>query len=265
VTPAPKPQHHRCLFLSDLHLGALGCRTDLILGFLQAHHAETYYLVGDILDLWHPLLPHWSDGAQQVIEHLRARKAAGAQFVYLTGNHDPSPDCVPERHRLPVAACDEAVHIAADGRRYLVTHGDRCDERMLRAHLLTRIGSQLDHMLRVLDRCLIRLRRRTRPDHRSAVEFILSSVNAVQYLGRGHERRLVNLARERGLDGVICGHFHISALHEDHGVVYANCGDWVDSFTALAEGQDGGLTLLGGRATIAQVPAPLPVGPMVQA
>jgi UDP-2,3-diacylglucosamine pyrophosphatase LpxH len=50
------------------------------------------------------------------------------------------------------------------------------------------------------------------------------------------------------LDGVICGHFHIASLHEDHGLIYANCGDWVDSLTAIAESSDGGLQLLAWQA-----------------
>jgi UDP-2,3-diacylglucosamine pyrophosphatase LpxH len=73
---------------------------------------------------------------------------------------------------------------------------------------------------------------------------------------------LVALARADGVDGVICGHFHIAALHDDHGLTYANCGDWVDSFTALAEGFDGRLRLIGGRAALAPRPgtAALPAG-----
>lgn len=54
------PRKHRALFLSDLHLGSLGCRADLILEFLRQNTAPTIYLVGDVLDIWHPLHVHWS-------------------------------------------------------------------------------------------------------------------------------------------------------------------------------------------------------------
>ena len=69
-------------------------------------------------------------------------------------------------------------------------------------------------------------------------------MGSVLYRNKGHERRLAALAVARGCDGVVCGHFHISGLHRDHGVLYANCGDWIDGFTALAEGGDGRLRLL---------------------
>jgi hypothetical protein len=50
--------------------------------------------------------------------------------------------------------------------------------------------------------------------------------------------------RERGLDGVICGHIHCAAIRPVDGVVYVNCGDWVDSCTAIVEHHDGRLELV---------------------
>lgn len=259
MTPSAEthpPQDHRCLFLSDLHLGALGCRADLLLAFLRRHQARTYYLVGDVLDLWSPLLPFWSEGHQAVLDHLRARAEAGAELVYLPGNHDPDPGAAPSGKALPGLAAGALVHQAADGRRYLVTHGDIIDSRLIRSHAMTRLGSRLDHGLRLADRRLRRMGRAIRPDRRSLIEAAIAGLNALFYLGRGHERRLVALARAQGLDGVICGHFHLARLHDDHGATYANCGDWVDSFTALAEDFDGRLRLIGGRQAVPVAGAP---------
>jgi hypothetical protein len=50
--------------------------------------------------------------------------------------------------------------------------------------------------------------------------------------------------RERGLDGVICGHIHWASLKEVDGLVYANCGDWVDSCSAIVEHEDGRLEMV---------------------
>lgn len=260
LTESRLPQHHRTLFLSDLHLGAVGARADLILRFLRRNTADHYVLAGDILDIWHPLLPHWSATHDRVIAHLRQRAAAGARLSYVKGNHDPDPDSAPPALRLPVTPCETLVHEAADGRRYLVVHGDRADRRALRGHLLTRLGSRIDNGLRRFDRSLRRqLTRRPVPPHRrSAIEWLLATVNTLSYPDRGHERRLVALSRAQGLDGVICGHFHIAALHAEHGVIYANCGDWMDSFTALAEDGSGRLSLIGGRAALSRAPSRVP-------
>jgi UDP-2,3-diacylglucosamine pyrophosphatase LpxH len=248
--PVASAGHRRALFLSDLHLGALGSRPDLILRYLRAHPADSYYLVGDVLDLWLPFLPHWSDQDQAVIDHLRQRQAEGAALHYIRGNHDPQPECAPEHARLDVEPVETLVHRGGDGRRYLVIHGDQADSRLVRWHWTTRLGSLIDHVLRRLDQRLRWLSGRTDGEARSMVEAMLNSVNALSYAGRRHERRMVAMAHAQGLDGVICGHFHIAGLHEDHGVLYANCGDWVDSFTALEERADGSLRLFGGRAAL---------------
>ena len=59
---------------------------------------------------------------------------------------------------------------------------------------------------------------------------------------RGH--KLIAHARQKAHDGVICGHFHVAALHNRHGLVYANCGDWVENATALVETANGRLLLI---------------------
>lgn len=261
--PPPPPAPLRTLFLSDLHLGAIGSRPDLLLDWLRARRAERYVLVGDILDLWHPLLPHWTEADQAVIDHLNARAAQGADLVYVRGNHDPAPEAAPLHARLSARPVDAHVHAAGDGRRLLVVHGDQADSRLVRTHLATRLGSLLHHLLLRLDRRLRRLRRQGSGEARSLIEAAITSLNALAYSGRAHERAMVALARQAGLDGVICGHFHIAGLHDDHGLTYANCGDWVDSFTLLEESHDGRLTLRGGRSVLAGAAAQAPV--LVQA
>jgi len=252
---APTPPN-RTLFLSDLHLGALGSRSDLVLDFLRRHPARTYVLAGDVLDLWQPLLPHWTAQDQAVIDHLNQRRQAGARLVYVRGNHDPDPACAPDHARLAVTPVTRHIHCAADGRRYLVVHGDEADSRVIRTHTMTRLGSRIDHALRRLDQRLRRMED-DRAATRSTVEWLIMAANAVAYAGRSHERRMVEMARAEAMHGVICGHFHIAGLHDHFGLTYANCGDWVDSMTALEERGDGVLRLLGGRrAALAAAPQP---------
>lgn len=245
--PSPEARRHHSLFLSDLHLGAFGARADLALDFLHQNVAETYVLVGDILDIGNPLFSHWDASHQAVLDHLRARKAAGATLVYVRGNHDPDTVGVPDSKLVPAAPLDRAEHQMADGRRFLVIHGDILDARLFQGHLMTRIGSHVDQTLRYLDRVIKGRFFRAGPQRRSVIEFALSWINWGLYAGRSHERRLVAMARHGGYDGVICGHFHMADLHDRHGLIYANCGDWMDSFTALAADHQGGLHLLGGR------------------
>ena len=236
----------RTLFLSDLHLGALSSRAGFVLRFLQEHPADTYVLVGDILDLWHPLLPYWTAQDQAVIDHLQARARSGARLIYVRGNHDPDPRLIPRHARLRARHVTSHVHRTATGKRFLVLHGDEADSRLVRRHFMTRLGSLIDHGLRRCDRVLRKMSRR-QPTARGVVGWLLTATNAQRYRRRTHERRMVDLARAKGMDGVICGHFHIAALHDHFGLTFANCGDWVDSMTALEDRGDGVLRRLGGR------------------
>jgi len=241
----PQPRE-RTLFLSDLHLGALSSRAGQALRFLRDNPAQSYVLVGDVLDLWQPMLPHWTPQDQAVIDHLRARARMGAKLIYVRGNHDPDPALIPEHAQLPALHVTRHIHTGANGKRYLVIHGDEGDSRLIRLHLTTRLGSLIDHGLRRCERFLHRLLR-VQPQARGAVDTLILATNALRYRGRTHEQRMVHMARAEGLDGVICGHFHIAALHDHFGLTYANCGDWIDSMTALDDQGDGVLRRLGGR------------------
>jgi UDP-2,3-diacylglucosamine pyrophosphatase LpxH len=251
LAPPPVVHFHHSLFLSDLHLGARGSRADLVLKFLQRNMAQTYVLVGDFLDIGHPLLPHWTTANQAVVDHLKDQQAAGATLIYVRGNHDPHPDTAPAEKRLPVSAVEQTVHHGPDGRRFLVVHGDAQDRQMFQSTLLTRLGTLAEEGVRAIDYLIGRFIYHPGPDRRSVIEHLLTWVNWALHPGNAHEDRLIALAREGGYDGVICGHFHRADLHDRHGLIYANCGDWMDSFTALAADHTGRLQLLGGRDAFA--------------
>lgn len=241
TTLRPARRRYRALFVSDLHLGARGCCAEDFLEFLRGIEAETIYLVGDILDIWHPGRLHWGAAQDAIIADLMARQRAGVRVVYLPGNHDAALRDG-RTHFGAFELHDRLTHEAADGTRYLVLHGDQVDARILRWHIMTRIGSRCDAGLRGLDAWL---RRNLRSNaERGVFELAISGVNALMMMGNGFRRRLAALARAGGHDGVICGHFHKAALTVAEGITYANCGDWVDSLTALVEAEDGSLRML---------------------
>jgi UDP-2,3-diacylglucosamine pyrophosphatase LpxH len=58
------------------------------------------------------------------------------------------------------------------------------------------------------------------------------------------EESVIHSVRDRGLNGVVCGHIHSAAIKEVSGLLYVNCGDWVDSCTGIVEHFDGRLELI---------------------
>jgi UDP-2,3-diacylglucosamine pyrophosphatase LpxH len=55
---------------------------------------------------------------------------------------------------------------------------------------------------------------------------------------------LSDVARRHEADGIICGHIHHAADRMIDGVHYLNCGDWVESATAIVETHSGELKVL---------------------
>jgi UDP-2,3-diacylglucosamine pyrophosphatase LpxH len=51
-------------------------------------------------------------------------------------------------------------------------------------------------------------------------------------------------ARHQGAQVVVCGHIHHATIRQVGSVTYVNCGDWVESRTAIAEHLDGRLELI---------------------
>jgi UDP-2,3-diacylglucosamine pyrophosphatase LpxH len=58
------------------------------------------------------------------------------------------------------------------------------------------------------------------------------------------EKAVAREARRRGVDGVVCGHIHQAEIKPIEGLTYYNCGDWVESCSALGERPDGRIELL---------------------
>jgi hypothetical protein len=57
-------------------------------------------------------------------------------------------------------------------------------------------------------------------------------------------RPRISPLRRHHCDGVVCGHIHTPAINTLSDIEYDNCGDWVESCTALVEHDDGRFELV---------------------
>ena len=58
------------------------------------------------------------------------------------------------------------------------------------------------------------------------------------------EGAIVRYAERHAVEAVVCGHIHSAGIRQIGGVTYYNCGDWVESCSALVENFDGEMELL---------------------
>ena len=248
--------HFRALFISDVHLGARGCQADQLLDFLRWHDADMIYLVGDIVDGWALRSGwYWPQTHNDVVQKLLRKARKGARIVYVPGNHD---EFMREYHGTPfggIEVTEHAIHVAADGRRFLVIHGDLFDLVVTQARWLALLGDKAYDLAIMLNRVFNGVRRRLGFGYWSLSQWAKLKVkNAVSYIGE-YEKTLVAEAQRHSADGVICGHIHHAAIHDDFGIRYMNCGDWVESCTAIAEHADGHFEIITWTHTRAQIKA----------
>jgi UDP-2,3-diacylglucosamine pyrophosphatase LpxH len=247
MTPKP-PQSTlrlRSVFISDVHLGFKGCRAEFLLDFLRRVECEQIYLVGDIIDLWSLQRTfYWPQAHNDVIRTILGKAKHGTRVVYVPGNHDRA---LRDHEGLTlgnVEICLEAIHETADGRRFLVLHGDEFDSIVRASPLLESVGNHAYAAALRLNRYVNAVRQRLGYRYWSLAAFLKHKVkNAVKYIAN-FERALAVEARRRGVDGVICGHIHRAEITEIDGILYCNDGDWVESCTTLVEDFAGRLSLL---------------------
>lgn len=235
----------RSVFISDVHLGFKGCQAQYLLDFLRNVECEQLYLVGDIIDLWALKRSfYWPQAHNDVIRTILGKAKHGTRVIYIPGNHDR---VFRDHDGLVMGNLEilrEAVHETADGRRFLVLHGDEFDSIVRASPLLESIGSHAYSAALALNRHVNSIRCRFGFPYWSLAGFLKHKVkNAVRYIA-SFERALAAEARRQEVDGVICGHIHRAEIIELDGVTYCNDGDWVESCTTLVEDFSGQLRLL---------------------
>lgn len=241
-----QPHRFRSIWISDVHLGFKDCKTEFLLDFLETTDCEQIYLVGDLIDFWSLRKGgRWSMEHGRVLKALLAKVKDGMRVVYVPGNHD---EVVRDYLGLLVGGVEilpECEHRTADGRRFLVTHGDELDNAVKCGGWLTGVfGDWMYDALLFANRWTNRIRRRLNYPYWSLANFLKLRISqATAYITR-FEAAAAREARHRGFDGIICGHIHKAELTEIDGIWYANDGDWVESCTALVEHLDGRLEIL---------------------
>jgi UDP-2,3-diacylglucosamine pyrophosphatase LpxH len=242
ITPK---RRFRSVFISDTHLGTRGCRAEALAEFLRGIECEQLYLVGDIVDGWRLRKSwYWDTHHDEVLRLILRHARAGTAVTYIPGNHDELFRAWLGLEVAGVRLVRDAVHHAADGRSFLVIHGDEFDSVVRYYRFLALLGDSAYTVALGLNRYFNLARRKLGYPYWSLSQWLKRQVKgAVMAIDR-FETALAAEARRHGHHGVICGHIHHAEMRDIGGILYMNDGDWVESCTALAEHADGRFELL---------------------
>jgi UDP-2,3-diacylglucosamine pyrophosphatase LpxH len=240
-------RRYRTAWISDAHLGTRGCNATALLDFLRENDFETLYIVGDLIDIWSLRRGiYWPQQHNDVIQKILRKARKGTHVIYIPGNHD----------ELVTGFCgtygnieikQTAIHTTALGERILIIHGHELDVIVSgsgRTKWLAFAGDLGYQFLLSLNPLINFVRRRFGLGYWSLSAYAKRRVkDAVSFIGK-FEAAVAHYAERDRVGAVLCGHIHSAAIRELGNMTYYNCGDWVESCTALVEGWDGIVSLV---------------------
>jgi UDP-2,3-diacylglucosamine pyrophosphatase LpxH len=238
----------RTLIISDVHLGCRHAQAEHFLTYLNQVRPEQLFILGDFLDGWE-LGFHWrwKPVYSQIVNRLFDLAEGGTELFYTPGNHDqflrcPEVDRLLRKSGLCVNVRDEFVFESQTGQRFLALHGDRFDSIEMDHQWFSVFLSYVYSPLLSANGWLSKLTKRAGSPY-SACAALKKKVKCAARFFSHFEDRLFGYARERGCDGVICGHIHTPGIIKSDAMTYINTGDWVENCTALVENHNGDLSL----------------------
>ncbi len=244
IVKTPIPRRLRTAWISDVHLGTRSSNAGALLDFLRDYAVETLYIVGDLIDVWQMRRGiYWPQQHNDVIQKLLRKARKGTRIVYIPGNHDEfvGAFCGFYGH---IAIQKSAIHLTADGRRILVIHGHELDTVVQNARWLAFAGDLGYQSLLALNPVINFVRRRFGLGYWSLSAYAKKRVkDAVNFIGK-FETAIVRYAERHAVEAVLCGHVHSAGVRQIGAITYYNCGDWVESCSALVENFDGEIELV---------------------
>lgn len=231
------------IFISDLHLGTNDSKADECREFLRHFHCERLVLIGDIIDVWALMRGgKWTRSHTRFLRSiLKKIEKEDTEVIYLRGNHDEILERIIPLSLGGLQMSSDYIHHSKDNKKYLCLHGDGFDSISTNHHWIAVLGSIGYDILLYINRLYNRYRSWRGKEYYSVSQAIKAKVkSAVNFIGK-YEKQLELLAHRRNCAGIIAGHIH----HPSNKVVgetnihYLNCGDWVESLSAIVELNDG--------------------------
>jgi UDP-2,3-diacylglucosamine pyrophosphatase LpxH len=238
-------RHVRAIFISDVHLGTKGAQAEKLLTFLKNYEAEYLYLVGDIADGWRLKATwYWHQSHNDIVQKILRKVRKGTKVIYLPGNHDEFLRQFLGLNFGGIDILDETIHTTKQGKKILILHGDKFDVVIRNAKWLALLGDWAYDLALYLNRHIAKLRQWMGYPYWSFSAWSKQKVKRAVNFVADFERLIKEEAQKNNVDAVLCGHIHIPDMKMIDETLYLNCGDWVESNTAIIEDNEGELSLV---------------------
>lgn len=233
---------YKTVVISDAHLGNKHAKVAELTDFLRSVDCERLILNGDIIDGWQlrksgekKWLPAYTKIFKIIMKMMENK---GTKVIYIMGNHDDFLSNV-----IPMTFSN--IHIMRDyvldcgERRFFITHGDVFDNVSTNMKWLAKLGDLGYHILLFFNQFYNRYREWRGKPYYSFSQAMKDKVKRAVASASGFEMMVVEVAKAKRCDGVICGHIHRPEDRMIGNIRYLNSGDWVETMSALVESEGG--------------------------
>jgi UDP-2,3-diacylglucosamine pyrophosphatase LpxH len=203
------------------------------------------FLVGDIIDCWRLKSKiYWPQEHSNVIRNILSMAKNGTKVTYITGNHDDFLRIYQPLQLGNLELKEEYEYESVSGKKLLVIHGDQFDMVTKYGKRLSIFGDKIYTFLLAFNKFLNFFRARLGFGYWSLAKYLKDLTKKAVNKTSNYEESLSKECKIRNLDGIVCGHIHKAQISVINGIDYFNCGDWVESATALIETMKGDFEII---------------------
>jgi UDP-2,3-diacylglucosamine pyrophosphatase LpxH len=229
----------RSIFISDVHLGLKQSNAEELLEFLKRYKWNNLFILGDFFDGYKLKRKfYWDKHYSYLLRYIIGKIKDGKRVVYVSGNHDDFLRQFDITDLGHIEVVDEYIH-ETEHDKVLLIHGDKFDMAIHGMKWLYWLGSIGYDFLLWFNGFWEKACWLFRLPRRSLSKYIKHKVKATVSFITSFETVITKYAHDKNCDVVISGHIHTPSDKEIDGVQYLNCGDWVESNSAVVEYTNG--------------------------
>lgn len=224
--------------MSDIHIGSRYSQVKKATKFLKSISCKKLILNGDIVDGWQIIkhLRTWSDEFTMFFEEvIRKAQEEKTEIIYLMGNHDDFFINIAPITYEKINILKSYIFTDINNKKYFVFHGDRLDKTSVHRKWLANLGDTWYHYMLRINKIYNSYRKVRNKKPLSFTQNLKTWAKSFFSDGSKFNKKIIELAKEKEVDAVICGHTHVSHNGHIDNILYLNSGDWMESLTALAQ------------------------------
>lgn len=224
----------KTLFVSDLHIGLYFSKLEYFYKILDYYEMEAIYFIGDTMNS-----TKLAQRKKELFDSLLNNIDKNTKLYFLQGNHDK------ELH-YNEKFINEMVYTTLKNKKYLLIHGDIYEQTVPPLSLYNKIlGESVYFVALHLNDIIYAIQKKL--NHKKTflvTKFIKEHHSLIIQSMKKCKLFLSDYAKQKELNGVICGHIHYPMHECVNGVDYFNCGDWIENLSFVIEEYNGELKLL---------------------